>query len=226
MSQPTFEHLDPPRRYRSEESKITAILDFMASVYHDPKSFIISLLRIKNDQAATQRRYWRTQRGWNSTLAMLHAVRDFVCTKEVGKFAWEAEMLCEATRITVKQKPPGGCYPNGEYYSSKQVNEAFFDEKTKLVEKSTASKPDSDEPDVFEQLEQEDWERAMSRLNRLRPPPIIRWDAGDLPTQNMDSDGGPSSESSSEEEEDLETSTDEDDSSDDEDSDGSEENSG
>ncbi|PLW22744.1 hypothetical protein PCASD_11086, partial [Puccinia coronata f. sp. avenae] len=131
----------------------------MASVDHDPKSFIISLLRIKNDQAATQRRYWRTQRGWNSTLAMLHAVRDFfVCTKEVGKIAWEAEMLCEATRITVNQKPPGGCYPNGEYYSSKQVNEAFFDEKTKLMEKSTASKPDSDEPDVFEQLEQEDWE--------------------------------------------------------------------
>ncbi|PLW42680.1 hypothetical protein PCASD_08481 [Puccinia coronata f. sp. avenae] len=158
MSQPTFEHPDPPRRYRSEESKITAILDFMASVDHDPKSFIISLLRIKNDQAATQRRYWRTQRGWNSTLAMLHAVRDFVCTKEVGKVAWEAEMLCEATRITVNQKPPGGCYPNGEYYSSKQVNEAFFDEKTKLMEKSTASKPDSDEPDVFEQLEQEDWE--------------------------------------------------------------------
>jgi hypothetical protein len=26
------------------------------------------------------------------------------------------------------------------------------------MEKSTASKPDSDEPDVFEQLEQEDWE--------------------------------------------------------------------
>ncbi|PLW21663.1 hypothetical protein PCANC_03152 [Puccinia coronata f. sp. avenae] len=130
----------------------------MASVDHDPKSFIISLLRIKNDQAATQRRYWRTQRGWNSTLAMLHAVRDFVCTKEVGKVAWEAEMLCEATWITVNQKPPGGCYPNGEYYSSKQVNEAFFDEKTKLMEKSTASKPDSDEPDVFEQLEQEDWE--------------------------------------------------------------------
>ncbi|KAA1135468.1 hypothetical protein PGTUg99_028008 [Puccinia graminis f. sp. tritici] len=67
-----------PRRYRSEAFKITAILDFMASMDHNPKSFIISFLQIKNDQAAIQRRYWRTPRGWEGTLSVIDALRDFI----------------------------------------------------------------------------------------------------------------------------------------------------
>jgi hypothetical protein len=94
MSQP-ISQTSAPRRYQSKESKTIAILDFMSSIDSDPKSFIVSLLRIKNDQAATHCRYWDTARGWNSTLAVLHAVRDFVCAKEVGKAAWEAEILSE-----------------------------------------------------------------------------------------------------------------------------------
>jgi hypothetical protein len=94
MSQPASQS-NGPRRYRTEASKITAILDLMSEMDHDPKSFMISFLRIKNDQAAIQRRYWRTPRGWDGTSAMIDAIRDFICTDQTGKAFWEEQMLSE-----------------------------------------------------------------------------------------------------------------------------------
>ncbi|KAA1071813.1 hypothetical protein PGT21_020050 [Puccinia graminis f. sp. tritici] len=115
-----------PRRYRSEAFKITTILDFMASMDHNPKSFIISFLQIKNDQAAIQRRYWRTPRGWEGTLSVIDALCDFICTDEVGKAFWEEKILSEATRIVVDQKPASGTYPKGGYFNTKNISQFFF----------------------------------------------------------------------------------------------------
>ncbi|KAA1098567.1 hypothetical protein PGT21_036529 [Puccinia graminis f. sp. tritici] len=94
---------------------------------HNPKSFIISFLQIKNDQAAIQRRYWRTPRGWEGTLSVIDALRDFICTDEVGKAFWEEKILSEATRIVVDQKPASGTYPKGGYFNTKNISQNFFD---------------------------------------------------------------------------------------------------
>ncbi|KAA1127474.1 hypothetical protein PGTUg99_037102 [Puccinia graminis f. sp. tritici] len=181
MSQPASQN-NAPRRYRTEASKITAILDLMSEMDHDPKSFMISFLRIKNDQAAIQRRYWRTPRGWDGTSAMIDAIRDFICTDQTGKAFWEERMLSEATRIVVRQKPPSGIFPEGGYYSTKKITPEFFDDDKQdmreeeltqthtpflfnlLYNKMTQGKKkhsveeEDKDPNGFEQLENEDQE--------------------------------------------------------------------
>jgi hypothetical protein len=92
-----------------------------------------------------------------------------------------SSVISQASRIVSNQKPPSGAYPHGEYYSSKHVNHAFFDEKTKeirekdyakiytpflfqLIYKKLVNKPtqkDPDDADTLDQLKQSgsQWER-------------------------------------------------------------------
>ncbi|PLW10494.1 hypothetical protein PCANC_23820 [Puccinia coronata f. sp. avenae] len=61
----------------------------------------------------------------------LHSIKGVVENSHKGKLSWEDFILEEASSIVCKQKPKSGCYPNGAYYSSKELNQVFFTEEAR-----------------------------------------------------------------------------------------------
>ncbi|KAA1098751.1 hypothetical protein PGTUg99_008124 [Puccinia graminis f. sp. tritici] len=114
------------RTNRTEMSKLKEICNVIARMNHTPKTFLTSFLTNENGIIAFQRRYWRTKRGWKSTLKLLEAIQGFICKKKDGKARWEQFILDEAVRIVEHQKPPSGAYPNGAYHNTRTITEKLF----------------------------------------------------------------------------------------------------
>ncbi|KAI7956352.1 hypothetical protein MJO29_007751 [Puccinia striiformis f. sp. tritici] len=72
-----------------------------------------------------------SERGWESTLAVLDAIKKVVRKKKKNHKLWDDFILSEATKIVISQKPPSGAYPRGAYHSSTTITEELFTEECK-----------------------------------------------------------------------------------------------
>ncbi|POV94200.1 hypothetical protein PSHT_16360 [Puccinia striiformis] len=77
----------------------------MKQLGYTPKKFIKAFLENTDKKYTGHRRYWGSERGWESTLA--------------------------ATKIVISQKPPSGAYPRGAYHSSTTITEELFTQECK-----------------------------------------------------------------------------------------------
>ncbi|PLW50659.1 hypothetical protein PCASD_00754 [Puccinia coronata f. sp. avenae] len=71
------------------------------------KDFVIGFLKDDSTDFAIHRRYWAAKdKGWKSTVDIIHAIQDVVNKKEVGKELWMDLILSKASIIVSRQKPP------------------------------------------------------------------------------------------------------------------------
>ncbi|KAI7952134.1 hypothetical protein MJO28_007818 [Puccinia striiformis f. sp. tritici] len=75
--------------------------------------------------------YDSMKQGWESTLAVLDAIKKVVRKKKKNHKLWDDFILSEATKIVISQKPLSGAYPRGAYHSSTTITEELFTEECK-----------------------------------------------------------------------------------------------
>jgi hypothetical protein len=113
-----------------------------------PKTFITAFLTKSTDDCAFRRRFWGTERGWDSTKNLLNSIHTLVSTQDGGQGYWEQWILShvgllhkslsirhlqlltgwddQATALVCKEKPRSGNYPHGAYVSSRDLRQSFF----------------------------------------------------------------------------------------------------
>ncbi|KAI7948801.1 hypothetical protein MJO29_010466 [Puccinia striiformis f. sp. tritici] len=96
-----------------EAVKLASIYDSMKQLGYTPKKFIKAFLENTDKKYTGHRPYWGSERGWESTLAVLDAIKKV------------------ATKIVISQKPPSGAYPRGAYHSSTTITEELFTQECK-----------------------------------------------------------------------------------------------
>ncbi|KAA1106786.1 hypothetical protein PGTUg99_005603 [Puccinia graminis f. sp. tritici] len=74
-------------------------------------------------QFAIHRRYWGTRTGWETTIEVIHSIRDTVCKHNIGKKYWEDLILSEASTIVNRQKP---AIRSRSFYSAVNVDPNLF----------------------------------------------------------------------------------------------------
>ncbi|KAI7964482.1 hypothetical protein MJO29_002580 [Puccinia striiformis f. sp. tritici] len=114
-----------------EAVKLASIYDSMKQLGYTPKKFIKAFLENTDKKYTGHRRYWGSERGWESTLAVLDAIKKVVRKKKKNRKLWDDFILSEATKIVISQKPPSGAYPRGAYHSSTTITEELFTQECK-----------------------------------------------------------------------------------------------
>ncbi|WAR59978.1 hypothetical protein PtB15_11B619 [Puccinia triticina] len=111
----------------SEESKLKQISDLIKKLHWVPKSYFEHFLNAKSAASICKRRLWGSPGpGWDSTKRLLESIKRVVRKYSEGKQLWDDFIMEEATLIICRQKPTTGKFPRGSYYSSHDLNEAFF----------------------------------------------------------------------------------------------------
>ncbi|WAQ89934.1 hypothetical protein PtA15_11A626 [Puccinia triticina] len=111
----------------SEESKLKQISDLIEKLHWVPKSYFEHFLNAKSAASICKRRLWGSPGpGWDSTKRLLESIKRVVRKYSEGKQLWDDFIMEEATLIICRQKPTTGKFPRGSYYSSHDLNEAFF----------------------------------------------------------------------------------------------------
>ncbi|PLW38287.1 hypothetical protein PCASD_08989 [Puccinia coronata f. sp. avenae] len=117
-------------------SKITCVFKFMDKLSILPKDFVIGFLKDNSTDFAIHQQYWAAKdRGWKSTVDVVHAIRDVVNKKEVGKKLWMDLILSKASIIVSCQKPPVHLK---HFYSTSNISQTLLTDETakELREKS------------------------------------------------------------------------------------------
>lgn len=66
-----------------------------------PKDFVIGFLKDNSTDFAIYQQYWAAKdRGWKSTVDVVHAIRDVVNKKEVGKKLWMDLILSKVCHVS------------------------------------------------------------------------------------------------------------------------------
>ncbi|WAR54461.1 hypothetical protein PtB15_4B78 [Puccinia triticina] len=117
-------------RTNSMHSKITRIFGLMNELNVSPKDFLVAFLKDDSTEFATHRGNWGTEdKGWKSTIEVVHAIRDHVSKKIVGKQLWMDLILSKASIIVARQKPP---LRSEHFYSTTDLhNDLLIDERAK-----------------------------------------------------------------------------------------------
>ncbi|KAA1121213.1 hypothetical protein PGTUg99_025333 [Puccinia graminis f. sp. tritici] len=108
------------------KEKLDAIFNLLEQYNLSPKSFMVAFLEDDEETSAVRRRYYGTQRGWDSTVELLLAIKRLTCTQTEGRARWEEFILAQSIEIVSSQKPRSGAAPNGSYYTSSGLSESFF----------------------------------------------------------------------------------------------------
>ncbi|KAI7961518.1 hypothetical protein MJO28_002007 [Puccinia striiformis f. sp. tritici] len=114
-----------------EAPKLASAYDSMVKLGYTPKSFIKAFLENTNKKYTGHRQYWVSERGWESTLAVLHTIKKAIRKKRKNHKLWDNFILSEATKIIISQKPPSGAYLRGAYHSSATITKELFTQECK-----------------------------------------------------------------------------------------------
>ncbi|KAA1071123.1 hypothetical protein PGTUg99_017615 [Puccinia graminis f. sp. tritici] len=106
--------------------KLKMICALIDNLNLTPKSFIIAFLEQDDDSMAFKRRLWATDQGWDSTEALLLAIKHLCCSHVAGRALWEEFILSQAIEIVSAQRPVSGMAPQGSYHTSATLSDAFF----------------------------------------------------------------------------------------------------
>ncbi|POW01681.1 hypothetical protein PSHT_12434 [Puccinia striiformis] len=114
-----------------EAPKLASAYDSMVKLGYTPKSFIKAFLENTDKKYTGHRQYWVSERGWESTLAVLHTIKKAIRKKRKNHKLWDNFILSEATKIIISQKPPSGAYLRGAYHSSATITKELFTQECK-----------------------------------------------------------------------------------------------
>ncbi|KAA1125441.1 hypothetical protein PGTUg99_012284 [Puccinia graminis f. sp. tritici] len=106
--------------------KLDSICSLIENLNLTPKEFVVAFLEQNHDNVAFRRRYWGTEKGWDSTLRLILGIKRLANTHMEGRRLWEELILSEATEIVSSQKPKSGLAPKGAYHNSSTLTESFF----------------------------------------------------------------------------------------------------
>ncbi|KNF05295.1 hypothetical protein PSTG_01509 [Puccinia striiformis f. sp. tritici PST-78] len=76
-----------------EAVKLASIYDSMKQLGYTPKKFIKAFLENTDKKYTGHRRYWGSERGWESTLAVLDAIKKVVRKKKKNRKLWDDFIL-------------------------------------------------------------------------------------------------------------------------------------
>ncbi|EFP85007.2 uncharacterized protein PGTG_11176 [Puccinia graminis f. sp. tritici CRL 75-36-700-3] len=106
--------------------KLERICTLLDELNLNPKTFMTAFLEDDDEVSAVRRRYYGTERGWESTLDLILSIKALTCLHMGGRALWHDFILSEATEIVCAQKPQSGLAPRGSYYNSTTLSDAFF----------------------------------------------------------------------------------------------------
>ncbi|EFP74252.1 uncharacterized protein PGTG_00208 [Puccinia graminis f. sp. tritici CRL 75-36-700-3] len=120
--------MESSNRTNSMHSKISRVFRLMQELSISPKDFLVAFLQDEDIEFAVHRRYWAAEKkGWKSTVDVIHAIRDVVIKKEVGKQLWSDLILSEASLIVSHQKPPARSH---RFYSAADIQPQLLTDET------------------------------------------------------------------------------------------------
>ncbi|KAA1091053.1 hypothetical protein PGT21_021885 [Puccinia graminis f. sp. tritici] len=97
--------------------KLDSICSLIENLNLTPKEFVVAFLEQNHDNVAFRRRYWGTEKGWDSTLRLILGIKRLANTHMEGRRLWEELILSE---------PKSGLAPKGAYHNSSTLTESFF----------------------------------------------------------------------------------------------------
>ncbi|PLW28067.1 hypothetical protein PCASD_22607 [Puccinia coronata f. sp. avenae] len=106
--------------------KLASICKEIEAMNLTPKSFIAAFLANSSNDFAFRRRFWGTDRGWDTTKKLLDSIHTLVASQDGGSASWNQWILSQATGLVCKEKPRSGNYPQGAYVSSHSLKQQFF----------------------------------------------------------------------------------------------------
>ncbi|KAH9449919.1 hypothetical protein Pst134EA_026630 [Puccinia striiformis f. sp. tritici] len=113
----------------TKKDKLDSILALLDTFNWSPKDFMLALIEDNGEEAAVKRRYYGTERGWDSTVELILSMKTLACSRIKGRQLWEDFILSQATEIVCSQKPRSGVAPNGSYHNSSTLSHTFFSNK-------------------------------------------------------------------------------------------------
>jgi hypothetical protein len=139
------------------KEKLERVFETLDKYNLTPKSFMMAFLEDGEESSTVRRRYYGTVQGWDSTLELLQALRDLMCSNIEGQRLWEDFILSEvyvhlcsnrtmmqlgpqltndspqASKIVLSQKPRSGVAPDGAYYNSQKLSLSFFSSEERMA---------------------------------------------------------------------------------------------
>ncbi|KAA1132441.1 hypothetical protein PGTUg99_009106 [Puccinia graminis f. sp. tritici] len=115
----------------ADTAKTISICRALQELNMTPKEFIVHFLTSDNADLASRRRYWSTETGGPSTIALVRHIRDRFLATSKGGSRWTDFIREEAISTLVRTTAYQASSATGTFQSSQDVHPEFFSEGAK-----------------------------------------------------------------------------------------------